>query len=216
MISGSSAVLRFISSCVTCRRLRRPTELQKMAFLPDNRLEPALPFSYSTTDFFGPFIIKERRSDVKCYGQLRSDQGANFMGAQNKLKTAMSEMDKDHVHECFLRNGCQWIPFKMNVPHSSHMGGCWEWLICSVHNAFEPLLLKAGSQLDDETLRTFITEVECIINSRPFSVDHICNVEAPGPLTPNHLLTMKAKRVLPPPREFQRGDIYSHRCWRRL
>lgn len=41
-----------------------------MAFLPDNRLEPALPFSYSAIDFFGPFIIKERRSDVKCYGVL--------------------------------------------------------------------------------------------------------------------------------------------------
>lgn len=115
------------------------------------------------------------------------------MGAQNKLKTAMSEKDQDLVHEYFLRNGCQWIPFKMNVPHSSHMGGSWEWLVRSVHNALEPLLSKARSQLDDETLHTFITEVECIINSRPLSVDHLCDVEAPGPLTPNHLLTMKSK-----------------------
>ena len=38
------------------------------------------------------------------------------MGAQNKLKTAMFEMDQDLIHESFLRNGCQWIPFKMNVP----------------------------------------------------------------------------------------------------
>ena len=138
------------------------------------------------------------------------------MGAQNKLKTAMSEKDQDLVHEYFLRNGCQWIPFKMNVPHSSHMGGSWERLVRSVHNALEPLLSKARSQLDDETLRTFITEVECIINSRPLSVDHLCNMEAPGPLTPNHLLTMKPKRVLPPPGEFQRGDIYCRRCWRRV
>lgn len=115
------------------------------------------------------------------------------MGAQNKLKTAMSEKDQDLVQEYFLRNGCQWIPFKMNVPHSSHMGGSWEWLVRSVHNALEPLLSKARSQLDDETLRTFITEVECIINSRPLSVAHLCDVEAPGPLTPNHLLTMKPK-----------------------
>ena len=67
------------------------------------------------------------------------------MGAQNKLKTAMSEMDQDLVHEYFLRNGCQWSPFKMNVPHSSHMGGSWERLVRSVHNALEPLLSKAGS-----------------------------------------------------------------------
>ena len=50
----------------------------------------------------------------------------------------------------------------MNVPHSSHMGGTWERLIRSVHNALEPLLAKAGSQLDDETLRTFMTEVDAL------------------------------------------------------
>ena len=41
LINGSSGVARFISGCVTCRRLRRPTELQKMACLPEDRLEPA-------------------------------------------------------------------------------------------------------------------------------------------------------------------------------
>ena len=86
LISGSSVVLRFISSCVTCRRLRRPTELQKMAFLPDNRLEPALLFSYSAIDFFGPFIIKERRSDVKCYGVLFTCMGSRSV----HLETANS------------------------------------------------------------------------------------------------------------------------------
>ena len=255
LIGGSSAVSRFISSCVTCRRLRRPTEQQKMACLPEDRLEPAPPFSYCAVDYFGPFIVKERRSEVKRYGalftcmssrsvhletansldtssfinalsrfmnrrgtvrQLRSDQGTNFIGARNELKTALSEMDQDQVQEYLLRNGCEWIPFKMNVPHSSHMGGTWERLIRSVHNALEPLLSKAGSQLDDETLRTFMTEVECIINSRPLSVDYLCCAEAPEPLTPNHLLTMKPKRVLPPPGEFQRPDVYCRRCWRRV
>jgi len=46
LINGSSKVARFISSCVTCRRLRRPTEQQKMACLPDDRLEPGPPFSF--------------------------------------------------------------------------------------------------------------------------------------------------------------------------
>ena len=148
--------------------------------------------------------------------QLRSDQGTNFLGARNELQTALSEMDQDQVQEYLLRNGCEWIPFKMNVPHSSHMGGTWERLIRSVRNALEPLLSKAGSQLDDETLRTFMTEVECIINSRPLSVDHLCSAEAPEPLTQNHLLTMKPKRVLPPPGEFQRPDMYCRRRWRRV
>lgn len=255
LINGSSGVARLISGCVTCRRLRRPTEQQKMACLPEDRLEPAPPFSYCAVDYFGPFIVKERRSEVKRYGvlftcmgsrsvhletansldsssfinalsrflnrrgavrQLRSDQGTNFVGARNELKAALSNMNQDHVQEYLLRNGCEWIPFKMNLPHCSHMGGTWERLIRSVRNALEPLLSKAGSQLDDETLRTLMTEVECIINSRPLSVDYLCDAEAPEPLTPNHLLTMKPKRVLPPPGEFQRADVYCRRRWRRV
>ena len=81
----------------------------------------------------------------------------------------------------------------------------------SVRNALEPLMLKVGSQLDDETLRTLMTEVECMINLRPLSVDYLCDAEAPVPLTPNHLLTMKPKRALPPPGEFQRANVYCRR-----
>ena len=84
--------------------------------------------------------------------QLRSNQGTNFIGAQSELKTALCEMNQDHVQDYLLRNGCEWIPFKLNAPHSSHMGGTWEHMIRSVRNALEPLLLQAGSQLDDETL----------------------------------------------------------------
>ena len=234
LISGFSGVSRFISSCVTYRRLRRPTEQQKMAYLPVDRLEPAPPFSYCAVDYFGPFIVKERGSDVKRYGvlftcmgsrnvhletanlldsssfinalscfmnrkgavgQLRSDQGTNFVGARNELKSALSEMDQDHVQEYLLRNGCEWIPLELNVPHSSHMGGTWERLIRSVRNALEPLLLKAGSQLDDETLRTFMTEVECIINSRPLSVDYLCNADAPEPYYEAETSATTARRI---------------------
>ena len=226
-----------------------------MACLPGDRVEPASPFSFCAVDYFGPFIVKERKNEVKRYSelftcmgsrsvhletanslkssffinalrrlmnrrgavrQLRSNQGTNFIGARSEMKAALCEMNQDHVQDYFLRNGCAWIPFKLNVPHSSHMGGTWERMIRSVRNALEPLLLQAGSQLDDETLRTLLTEVECIINSRPLSVDNLCDAEAPEPLTPNHLLTMKPKRVLPPPGKFQRADMYCRRRWRRV
>ena len=75
----------------------------------------------------------------------------------------------------------------------------------------EPLLLQASSQLDDETLRTLLTEVECIINSSPFGVDNLCDAEAPEQLTPNHLLTMQPERVLPPQGKLQRADMYCRR-----
>ena len=145
-----------------------------------------------------------RRGAVR---QLRCDQGTNFIGARNELKTALSEMSQDDFKEYLLSNKCEWIPFKFNALHCSHMGGPWERLIRTLRNAREPLLMKVGNQLDDETLRTFLTEVECIVNSRPLSVDCLSDAEAHEPLTPNHLLTMKPKRVLPPPGVFQRPDV---------
>ena len=36
------------------------------------------------------------------------------------------------------------------------------------------------------------------------------------PLTPNHLLTMKTKILLPPPGVFMKADIYSRKRWRRV
>ena len=76
--------------------------------------------------------------------------------------------------------------------------------------------MKAGEQLDDEAFRTFITEAENIVNSRPLSVSNLCSPDAPEPLTPNHLRTMKSKIVLPPPGNFQREDLYCRKQWRRV
>ena len=36
------------------------------------------------------------------------------------------------------------------------------------------------------------------------------------PLTPNHLLTMKTRVLMPPPGEFQRNDMYLVKRWRRV
>ena len=41
-----------------------------MAALPKDRLEPAAPFTYSGVDYFGPFVIKEKRTELKRYGAL--------------------------------------------------------------------------------------------------------------------------------------------------
>ena len=255
IIGGSSAVSNCISQCVTCRKLRGSLQLQKMADLPVDRVEPSPPFSYSAVDFFGPFLIKEKRSQVKRYGviftcmasrgvhletanslntssfmnalsrflnrrgpvrQLRCDQGTNFMGARNELKSALEELDQDRLQEYLAEKGCEWIPFELNVPHSSHMGGSWERLIKTVRSALQTVLLNAGTQLDDEAFRTFMTEAECIVNSRPLTTKELNDPGAPEPLTPNHLLTQKPKVVLPPPGKFQRADLYSRMWWRRV
>lgn len=70
ILRGRSLVSSIIHKCVTCRKLRFPTEIQKMADLPVDRLEPAAPFTYTGVDYFGPFYIKEGRSERKRWGCL--------------------------------------------------------------------------------------------------------------------------------------------------
>ncbi|XP_071491991.1 uncharacterized protein [Diadema antillarum] len=154
-----------------------------------------------------------RRGPVR---QIRCDRGTAFVGARNELQQALKELDEEQVKDYLKENDTDWIPFEMNTPHSSHMGGAWERQIATVRRALEPLLINSSNQLDDESFRTFLAEVELIVNTRPLTTTNLCSPDAPEPLTPNHLLTMKPKVVLPPPGKFQRADAYCRKWWRRV
>ncbi|XP_035854176.1 uncharacterized protein LOC118494390 [Sander lucioperca] len=65
VVGGSKIVASYIKQCVTCRRARRPTETQKMADLPANRVDPSPPFSFCGMDCFGPFLTKQVRKEHK-------------------------------------------------------------------------------------------------------------------------------------------------------
>ena len=70
IVSLSSSVSSYIHHCVVCRKLRRPTEQQKMADLPPERTDQSPPFTYIGVDYFGPFEVKEGRRYVKRYGVI--------------------------------------------------------------------------------------------------------------------------------------------------
>lgn len=70
IIGGSSVVKDTIAGCITCHRLRRPPEHQKMADLPAERLEQSPLFCHVGIDCFGPFMIQRGRSAVKRYGLI--------------------------------------------------------------------------------------------------------------------------------------------------
>ena len=68
IVGLSSLVSSIIYQCVLCRRLRRPTEVQKMANLSADRVEVTPPFTNVGCDVFGPFPVKDGRKHSKRYG----------------------------------------------------------------------------------------------------------------------------------------------------
>jgi len=71
-ITRSRALIKSIKSqCVVCKRLFGKPQVQKMADLPEERLESGnIPFTKAGVDCFGPFLCKQGRSEVKRYGLL--------------------------------------------------------------------------------------------------------------------------------------------------
>ncbi|XP_067932958.1 uncharacterized protein [Watersipora subatra] len=65
-VTGASNLVKsMLNSCVKCRKIRRQVEEQQMGLLPRQRTEPSPPFTNVGVDAFGPFIVRERRSDIK-------------------------------------------------------------------------------------------------------------------------------------------------------
>ena len=57
--------------------------------------------------------------------ELRCDKGTNFIGAERELREAVSELDENRLKQFLLKENCDYVVFKTNVPHASHMGGIW-------------------------------------------------------------------------------------------
>ena len=106
--------------------------------------------------------------------------------------------------------------FIFNGPSASHAGGVWEWQIRTVQNVLNATSAQCPGRLDDASLRTLLYEAMAIVNSRPLTVDGINYPHALEPLTPNHLIMMKSKVVLPPPGVFVKEDLYATKRRRRV
>ena len=70
IVGANLAVKNFIYRCVDCERLRGRFGEQKMEDLPACRLTETAPFRHCGVDIFDPFIVKQRRSEVKRYGTM--------------------------------------------------------------------------------------------------------------------------------------------------
>ena len=144
---------------------------------------------------------------------IRSDNGRNFVGADNEMKKAFNEIENHRVERFLHSQSCDWITWNFNTPNASHMGGVWERQIRTARNILTSLMKTHCQALNDEAFNTLVKEVECIINSRPITVENLNDPDS-LPLSPHQLLTLKTKAVLPPPGDFQKQGVYCRKQWR--
>lgn len=142
-----------------------------------------------------------------CPTKIFSDNGTNFRGTDNELKSCLAELDHDNLRAELTTHRSEWsfIP-----PASPHMGGIWERLVRSVKVALA-VTLKTKTPTD-EVLLTLLTEIEHIINSRPLFESSIDPDEEEA-LTPNHFLIGRSSSSAPIS-NFTDSDLILRKQWR--
>ncbi|XP_046341271.2 uncharacterized protein LOC124122193 [Haliotis rufescens] len=185
---GRSEVKRYgcIFTCLTTRSIH----LEKLDGL-------------DTDSFLNGFVrFISRRG---CPKTVRSDNGTNFRGAEIELTRAIDAWNLKRIGEFMSKKEICWM---FNPPAASHMGGAWERLIRTVRKVMNALL-RTNRPLDDDGLHTLFSEIESIVNGRPITVVSDDHKDA-EPLTPNHLLLLRAGPDLPLG-SFQAADAYRRR-----
>ncbi|XP_076853956.1 uncharacterized protein LOC143509279 [Brachyhypopomus gauderio] len=145
IIAGSKAVASYIRQCVTCRRARRPTEQQRMADLPTDRIEPTPPFSFCGMDCFGPFYSKQGRREQKRYGLLFTCFCSRAVHIE-----LLEDMTTDafiNALRCFI--AIRGPVRQLRSDHGSNFVGA--------KNELE----RALKELDEERVATFLAEQQC-------------------------------------------------------
>ncbi|XP_062713662.1 uncharacterized protein LOC134290520 [Aedes albopictus] len=121
-----------------------------------------------------------------------SDNGTNFVGANNLLKEELRTIE-EQCAATFTNARTNWL---FNPPAAPHMGGAWERLVRSVKTAMTAIS-DHPHHPSDEGLETIILEVEAMVNSRPLTHVPLDSAEDEA-LTPNHFLLYGTQGIIQP------------------
>ena len=141
--------------------------------------------------------------------EMRSDNGGNFVRGERELRKAINSWNQNQIHDFLLQRNVKWT---FNPPTGSHHGGVWERCIRTVRKVLKALIKE--QVLDEESLSTLMCEVKAIVNGRRITKlsDDSRDLK---PLTPNHLLLLRAGPAVPP-RIFSKQDCYNKCHWRQV
>ena len=113
---------------------------------------------------------------------LISDNGTNFRGAAMEVVEGLTRLNHERITNVLSEKRVEW---KFNCPAASHRGGAWERLVRSVRKVLCAQLRERA--VNEDTLHTYLCEVEKIINDRPLTKlsDDPRDMNS---ITPNHIL----------------------------
>ncbi|XP_070143305.1 uncharacterized protein [Drosophila kikkawai] len=116
---------------------------------------------------------------------LYSDNGTNFIGADNLMKALFGRLQEDYEKLIAPKLAAQRATWHFNPPQSPNFGGLWEANVKSVKHHLKRVI--ADRRLTYEELSTVLISIEACLNSRP-----LCPLTADADdlevLTPAHFL----------------------------
>lgn len=127
--------------------------------------------------------------------KIYSDNGTNFIGANNDLKRisqTLSGFGLTNEVQTYCKS--QSIEWQYIPPRSPHQGGLWESSIKSAKRLITRII--GNSVLTFEQLSTVFCQVESVLNSRPLT-PLSTNPNDLEPLTPGHFLIGTALNSIP-------------------
>ena len=119
-----------------------------------------------------------------------SDNAKTFMTASQRLR-ALFQLPEVRNHMELKQ-----IKWSFNTPKAPWQGGFFERLLKSVKRCLKKIL--GQSCVTYEELLTVLTEIECVLNSRPLT--YVSTEDLEEPLTPSHLIC--GRRILSVPSEY--------------